>query len=165
MKRTGMSLLEILIVLSIMAVLIAIIAPRILGSQKKADIKATKLQLDGIEQALKMYAADNRTFPQTEEGLDALLEAPSDEKRSKNWAGPYFDGEELPRDPWANEFHYEYPPSHGKRDFPDVWSSGPDGEENTPDDIINWKADSSGDSSSNSSGAENKSASGKRSSD
>ena len=148
MKRSGMTLLEILIVLSIMAVLIAIIAPRILGSQKKADIKATRLQLSNIEEALKLYAADNRTFPNTEEGLVSLLQAPSDEKRSKNWDGPYFDGEDIPVDPWGNEFKYEYPSTHGSRDFPDIWSFGPDGEENTDDDIFNWKSDGSSDSNS-----------------
>lgn len=151
MKRAGMSLLEILIVLSILAVLIAIIAPRILGSQKKADIKATIIQIDGIEEALKLYSADNRTFPQTEEGLAALLEKPSDEKRAKNWDGPYLDGEELPVDPWGNEFKYEYPPSQGKLDFPNIWSLGPDSEENTEDDIVNWKSTDSGDSDSGSS--------------
>lgn len=147
MKRSGMTLLEILIVLSILAVLIAIIAPRILGSQKIADVKATKLQVSNIEQALKLYAADCRTFPQTEEGLAALMSKPADEKRAKNWDGPYFDGETSPVDPWDNEFKYEYPPSHGKRDFPDIWSLGPDGEENTEDDIVNWSATGDGDTS------------------
>jgi general secretion pathway protein G len=149
MKRSGMTLLEILIVLSILAVLIAIIAPRILGSQKKADIKAANLQISNISEALKLYAADNRSFPSTEEGLAALLEKPSDEKRAKAWDGPYFDGEELPADPWGNEFHYEYPPKNNTRDFPDIWSNGPDGEENTDDDLTNWKSKSgSGDSES-----------------
>ncbi len=149
MKRSGFSLLEILIVLSIMAVLIAIIAPRILGSQKKADIKATRMQISNVEEAVKLYAADNRNFPQTEEGLAALLEKPSDEKRAKNWDGPYFDGETAPVDPWGNEFHYEYPASHGKRDFPDIWSFGPDGEENTDDDIVNWTSSDSQDATDN----------------
>jgi general secretion pathway protein G len=146
MKRSGMSLLEILIVLSILAVLIAIIAPRILGSQKKADIKSTRLQIANIESALKLYSTDVRTFPSTEEGLAALLEKPSDEKRARQWDGPYFDGEQLPVDPWGNEFKYEYPPTHGKRDFPDLWSFGPDGEENSDDDIVNWSASGSGSS-------------------
>ncbi len=164
MKRSGMSLLEILIVLSIMAVLIAIIAPRILGSQKKADIKATNLQIDGIEEALKMYAADNRTFPNTEEGLLALLEKPADEKRAKAWDGPYFDGEDLPADPWGNEFNYEYPPTRNKRDFPDIWSNGPDGEENTDDDLGNFKKESD-DSTSSDSGDDRRSNSSSSNSD
>lgn len=157
MKRSGMSLLEILIVLSILAVLIAIIAPRILGSQKKADIKATRLQISNIEEALKLYAADNRTFPNTEEGLLAMMEKPSDEKRAKNWDGPYFDGEGAPVDPWGNEFSYEYPPTQGKRDFPDIWSSGPDGEQNNEDDITNWtSSDGQGGSKDDSTGSTEK---------
>ncbi|MBX3418057.1 MAG: type II secretion system major pseudopilin GspG [Pirellulaceae bacterium] len=142
MKRSGMSLLEILIVLSILAVLIAIVAPRILGSQKKADIKSTRLQIANVEEALKLYAADNRTFPSTEEGLLALMVKPDDEKRARSWDGPYFDGEETPSDPWGNEFRYEYPPTKNKRDFPDIWSLGPDGVENTEDDIGNFTTDS-----------------------
>jgi general secretion pathway protein G len=159
MKRSGMSLLEILIVLSIMAVLIAIIAPRILGSQKKADIKATKLQISNIEEALKLYAADNRTFPNTEEGIAALFEAPADEKRAKNWEGPYFDGDGVPVDPWGNEFKFEYPSTHGSRDFPDIWSFGPDGEDNTEDDIANFSSDSAeaGSSPESDSGSSSKS--------
>ncbi len=155
MKRSGMTLLEILIVLSILAVLIAIIAPRILGSQKKADIKATRLQISNLEEALKSYAVDNRTFPNTEEGLAALLEKPADEKRAKNWDEPYLDGEELPADPWGNEFSYEYPPTHGKRDLPDIWSFGPDGEEDTDDDIVNWKTTGEGKSSNDTSTSNN----------
>lgn len=140
-KRSGMSLLEILIVLSILAILIAIVAPRILGSQQKADIKATQLQIAQIEEALKLYAADNRTFPNTEEGLMALLLPPDDERRARNWDGPYFDGDDVPFDPWGNEFQYEYPPSRNRRDIPDIWSWGPDGLENTDDDIGNFPTD------------------------
>ena len=47
------------------------------------------------------------------------------------------DGE-VPKDPWGNEFQYAYPPERGTRDFPDIWSLGPDGEDNTEDDITNW---------------------------
>ena len=75
------------------------------------------------------------------------LSKPADEKRAQNWDGPYFDGENSPVDPWGNEFKYEYPPSHGKRDFPDISSIGPDGEENTEDDIVNWSATGDGASS------------------
>lgn len=146
MKRAGMSLLEILIVLSILAVLIAIVAPRILGSQKKADIKSAKLQIANIEEALKLYAADNRTFPTTEEGLKALISKPDDEKRTRSWDGPYFDGEDVPVDPWGNEFRYEYPPTKNQRDFPDLWSLGPDGMENTDDDIGNFSTTKDGES-------------------
>lgn len=139
--RSGMSLLEILIVLSILAVLIAIVAPRILGSQQKADIKSTRLQIANIEEALKLYAADNRSFPNTEEGMLALLVRPDDERRSRNWDGPYFDGDAVPVDPWGNEFQYEYPPTRNRRDIPDIWSWGPDGLENTDDDIGNFPAE------------------------
>ena len=140
MKRSGMTLLEILIVLSIMAVLIAIIAPRIIGAQKKGYIKTTQVQIAAIKDALEQFYVDNSNFPQTEEGIAALFEKPTDEKRYKQWDGPYFDSEKLPVDPWGNEYKYEYPPTHGKRDFPNISSFGPDKEENTDDDVVNWEA-------------------------
>jgi general secretion pathway protein G len=157
MKRSGMTLLEILIVLSILAVLIAIIAPRILNSQKKADVNTAKVQLAGIESALKNFAVDNRTFPQTEEGLKALLEKPADEKRFKNWDGPYFEKNALPVDPWGNEFKYEYPSTHGLPDSPDVWSLGPDGEDKTEDDIVNWTTREDGENAGDNSSTSKKS--------
>jgi len=162
MKRSGMSLLEILIVLSIMAVLIALVAPRILGSQKKSEIKAANMGIFGIKKGLDSYYVDNRTFPSTEEGLAALYEAPADEKRAKKWDGPYMEGSlDKLVDPWGNEFKYEYPSTHGSEDFPDIWSVGPDGEDNTEDDIANFSLDSSesGSSSNSDSGSSGKSSS------
>jgi general secretion pathway protein G len=160
MKRSGMSLLEILIVLSIMAVLIALVAPRILGSQKKSEIKAANMGIFGIKKGLDSYYVDNRTFPSTEEGLAALYEAPSDEKRAKKWDGPYMEGSlEKMVDPWGNEYKYEYPSTHGSEDFPDIWSVGPDGEDNTDDDVANFSIDSdeSGSNSNSDSGSSKKS--------
>ncbi len=83
-----------------------------------------------------------RTFPSTEDGLQALIEAPSDERAARKWDGPYLDDDVLPVDPWDNPFEYEYPPTHNNRDFPDIWSLGPDGEADTDDDIVNWRQDS-----------------------
>ena len=59
--------------------------------------------------------------------------------RAKNWDGPYLNAEDVPADPWGNAYRYEYPPKHGGRDFPNIWSPGKDGQDNTDDDIVNWK--------------------------
>ncbi|MBM4000808.1 MAG: type II secretion system protein GspG [Planctomycetes bacterium] len=141
---SGLTLLELMIVLVILVGLIALVGPRLLGTQAKADIKNTRTQIGNLESALKLYAVDMRTFPNTEDGLKSLLQPPEDERKAKSWQGPYLDDEVIPRDAWDNEFLYEYPPTNGKRDFPNVASAGPDGEMNTADDIINWRAGQEG---------------------
>ncbi|MEM7314276.1 MAG: type II secretion system major pseudopilin GspG [Planctomycetota bacterium] len=138
-SRSGFTLVEVLVVLVILVLLIGLVGPRVLGSQQKANIKKVKLDLGNLGSSLEMYAVENQTFPTTEEGLVALLEKPSDENRAANWDGPYLDAEDLPADPWGNSYRYAYPPKNGKRDFPNIWSPGKDGQDNTDDDIVNWK--------------------------
>ena len=142
-RRSGFTLVELLVVLVILVLLFGLVGPRILGAQAKADIKKTQIDIGNLESSLKLYAIDNRTFPSDEDGLKALLEKPSDENRSQNWDGPYLDAEDLPADPWGNSYRYKYPPENGKRDFPNIWSPGKDGQDSSDDDIINWKKSSS----------------------
>ena len=141
--RNGFTLVELLVVLVILVLLFGLVGPRILGAQAKADVKKTQIDIGSLESALELFAVDNRTFPASEDGLKALLEAPADENRSRNWDGPYLDAEDLPVDPWGNSYRYAYPPENGKRDFPNIWSPGKDGQDNTDDDIANWKRESS----------------------
>lgn len=141
--RRGFSLVELMIVLAILVLLAGLVLPRLLSSQGKADRQATMTQLASFEDALDMYKIDNRTYPNTEEGLKALLKAPEDENRARNWDGPYMD--ELPVDPWGNPYNYEYPPTEGSKDIPNISSNGPDGEMGTEDDIKNWKSSEDGD--------------------
>ena len=137
--RHGLTLIELMIVLIILVMLFAIAGPRLLGTQKKADIKGTKAQMGNLEAALKLYAVDMRTFPNTEDGLGALIKPPSDEAKARKWDGPYLDDEVVPADAWGNAFLYEYPPTKGSRDFPNISSPGEDGEPDTEDDIANWR--------------------------
>lgn len=137
--RSGLTLIELMIVLIILVMLFAIAGPRLLGTQEKADVKGTMAQIGNIESALKMYAVDMRTFPNTEDGLAALIQPPADENQASKWAGPYLDDEVVPADAWGREFVYEYPPINGERDFPNISSVGKDGEAETEDDIVNWR--------------------------
>jgi general secretion pathway protein G len=139
-RNRGFTLVEIMIVLAILVLLLAMVGPRLLKTQEKADQKITVTQIKNVEQALDMYKVDNRTYPTTEEGLKALLEKPADEARGLNWAGPYLSEESLPIDPWGNAYRYEFPPTQGgSEDEPNIWSAGPDGKDSTEDDIVNWK--------------------------
>jgi len=86
--RQGLTLLELMIVLIILVGLIAIVGPRLLGTQKKADIRTAQAQIGNLASALKMYAVDMKSFPLTEEGLNVLISAPEDEALAKKlgWA-------------------------------------------------------------------------------
>ena len=142
-SRKGFTLVEIMIVLAILVLLVAMVGPRLLSTQEKADLKITTTQINNLEQALDFYKVDNRVYPSTEEGLKALLAKPADEARAKSWAGPYLEEDTLPADPWGNQFQYEFPPTKGgTADKPNIWSFGPDGQDATEDDITNWTAGS-----------------------
>lgn len=164
--RSGFTLTELLIVMAILVLLVSLIGPRLLGSKQKADINAVKTQIGMFQSALERYAVDMNKFPATEEGLAALVSNPgsdgggsSSEESSNsdsdsagsggdesggNWDGPYIKTEKLPTDPWGKAYAYEYPPTHNKINVPDIWSYGPDGQENTDDDIVSWTGDGAG---------------------
>ncbi len=149
--RHGFTLTELLIVMAILVLLVSMVGPRLLGSKKKADINAAKTQIGMFQAALERYAIDNNRFPSTEQGLTALVSNPSesgsevsgsesesDTGGSSSWDGPYLKQNTLPNDPWGNSYSYEFPPKHSQGEQPEIWSYGPDGEEETDDDILSW---------------------------
>ena len=148
-RRRGLTLLELMIVLIILVGLLAIVGPRLLGSQKKADIRTAQAQIGNLESSLEMYHVDMRSYPATEDGLNALLQSPDDERRAKNWDGPYLNEDKLPLDPWGNEYGYEYDSEDGGGK-PRIFSNGPDGEPETDDDIANRSKDGESDEESGS---------------
>jgi general secretion pathway protein G len=136
--RGGFTLMEVLLVLAILGVIIGLVLPNLLGQQKTANIKAAKVAINSIEQALKLYALDHDgEFPQTSQGLEALIVSPGNDSK---WNGPYIEKTQtLPADPWGQPLQYAYPGSNqGGADRPDIWSMGPDKTSNTEDDITNW---------------------------
>lgn len=136
--RRAFTLMEVLLVLVILVVLMGFAVPSLLGSKKKADIDAAKTQIGLFRPALEKYALDIGSFPTTEQGLNALQEKPEDldEEKQTEWSGPYVSN--ISKDPWGHAYSYEYPPTHGTGDTPDVWSFGPDGKEGSEDDIVSW---------------------------
>ena len=111
--RRGFTLVEVLIVLAILVMLVAMVVPRFLGARKQGEIRTAKTQIGMFQTALEHYAADAKSFPTTEQGLAALLAKPSDLDESTAWEGPYLNGEVIPKDPWGQDYHYEYPPTKG----------------------------------------------------
>ncbi len=138
--RRGFTLMELLLVMAILVILLGLVAPRFLGTQKKANIGAAKSQIGLFKAPLEMFALDNHSYPNTEQGLAALIEEPDEAESKKTWNGPYLDSSP-PKDPWGHDYQYAYPPSKNKKDFPDIWSLGPDGEDGTEDDVVNWEAE------------------------
>ena len=138
MKNKGFTLVELLIVVTILGVLVAMVVPRLAGrtqqarqARAEADVKAN------IVLALDLFELDNGRYPSTEEGLKALQAQPPD---VTNWHGPYL--KQSPTDPWGKSYRYVYPGARNPSDY-DVFSLGPDGTEGTPDDIGNWDKEKS----------------------
>lgn len=135
--RRGFTLMEMLLVMAILVILLGLVAPRFLGTQKKANINAAKAQIGLFKSPLEMYALDMNGYPTTEQGLAALIEAPGDLEDPTKWKSAYLDSA-IPQDPWGHDYQYASPPTRNKNGFPDIWSLGPDGEDGTDDDIGNW---------------------------
>ncbi len=134
MKAKGFSLIEVMVVILIIGIMTAIVAPNIIGSQEEAQLKKAAIDIQNIEGALQMYKLRNNVFPTTEQGLDALVEEPTIEPLPRNFPVGGFI-QRLPEDPWGNPYTLISP---GELGIVDVFSNGPDLEPGTDDDIGNW---------------------------
>ncbi len=135
----GFTLIELLAVLTILAIVVGIAAPAIFNQVKKGKINAAKVQISGIEQSLNSFNLDCGFFPSTEQGLQALLEAPTVGRTCKNYdSAGYLKQKSMPNDPFNNPYDYVSPGQKNAGSY-DLSSRGPDGELGTEDDIGNWE--------------------------
>lgn len=127
--QSGFTLIEIMVVMVILGLLVAVVAPNILGRGEEARIGVAKTQLRNVSNALDLYKLDNFNYPSTDQGLEALVNEPSGSPAAKNWNK---DGylPSVPVDPWGNEYQYISPGSEGPFD---LYSLGPDGREGGSD--------------------------------
>ncbi|MEJ2577306.1 MAG: type II secretion system major pseudopilin GspG [Gammaproteobacteria bacterium] len=128
----GFSLIELLVVIGILAVIAAIVAPNLLGKADDANVNATKVQIEQLTAAVDLYRLETGKYP---ERMEDLLEQPADNPR---WKGPYVRKKRLLQDPWHNDIQYQRPGEHGPYDLYSFGADGqPDGEGNDAD-IGNW---------------------------
>jgi general secretion pathway protein G len=135
--QAGVTLIEMLVVVTIIALFAALVAPRMLRKGDQARVTAARAQINSFMTALGSYKLDTGTFPTTEEGLAALRLAP---QNINQWQGPYLP-QDIPVDPWGRPYLYKYPGEHG--DEPDVVCLGADGQpggDGTSADILSWKS-------------------------
>lgn len=132
----GFTLIELLIVMIILGLLAALVAPRMFGKVGSSKQKAAKAQISLFETALDTYRLDVGRFPTSDQGLEALRKKPSE---VDNWDGPYLP-KEIPRDPWGNPYEYRYPGEHGDYDIISYGADGQPGGEDEDADVVNWKS-------------------------
>ena len=135
----GMTLIEIMVVVFILALLAALVAPKIIGRSDDAKIADAKVQIKNIETGLKLYKLDSGVYPATEQGLQALVEKPTVGQIPKNWrADGYLEGKKIPKDPWGNDYLYLSPGEHGDFDLCSFGADGVKGGEGINADICSW---------------------------
>jgi general secretion pathway protein G len=138
--KRGFTLIELMVVVVILGILAGLIIPKIIGRTDEARKLKARMQIEQLEQALKLYYLDNGEYPTTEQGLNALVEQPTVEPVPKRWReGGYLEKGKIPNDPWDSPFVYISPGVHNK-DF-DLMSYGADrmeGGEGKNADIESW---------------------------
>jgi general secretion pathway protein G len=135
----GFTLIEIMVVVVIIGLLAAIVAPKLIGNIDKAAVTRARQDIRGIETALNLYRLDNFKYPTTDQGLEALITNPG-ETVAPNWkTGGYLP--RMPKDPWNNVYHYQSPGQHGEFDIFTYGRDGQEGGEGPDADIGNWDID------------------------
>lgn len=133
-SRRAFTLMEVLLAIAMISLLAFIVVINVDKTMTSSQEKITESFVNNsLATPLMSYKLAIGRYPSTEEGLNALLNAP--ESAGDRWKGPYVRS--LPLDPWGNPYQYRYPAQKSKDGY-DVWSMGPDGQNETEDDIGNW---------------------------
>jgi general secretion pathway protein G len=141
-NRGGFTLIEVLVVVFILGILAAIVAPRFIGRTEDARITEAKVQIKNFETALKLFKLDNGFYPSTEQGLEALVEEPTAGREAKKFReGGYLEQSRIPDDPWGVPYIYVSPGVYGDLDILSLGADGEEGGEGNDADIGNWEID------------------------
>jgi general secretion pathway protein G len=136
---TGFTLLEIIVVVFILSLLAAIVAPKIVGRTDDARIAEAKVQIRNLETALKLFKMDSGFYPDTQQGLQSLVEKPSGGRLPQNYReGGYLEQKKIPLDPWGNPYIYVSPGLNGDYDLLSYGADGKEGGQGKDADITSW---------------------------
>jgi general secretion pathway protein G len=122
--QQGFTLVEMLVVITIIGLIMGLIGPRVLNYLSESKVKAAKIQMQSFASALDLYSLDAGRYPSTAEGLEALV------RRTPGvaaWNGPYLKGDNVPNDPWNHPYIYRAPSEHGAYDIVSLGSDGQEG--------------------------------------
>mgnify|MGYP001816647113 FL=1 len=138
-REAGFTLIEIMVVVVILGILAALVAPNVISRIDDAQINRAKQDVRAVESALHLYRLDNFRYPTTDQGLDALVNQPADPS-IRNWKqGGYLD--KIPVDPWGTPYEYLYPGQNGEFDVYTLGADQQPGGEGINADIGNWNID------------------------
>ena len=130
----GFTLVEMLVVITIIALIVGLVGPRVLNYLTESKVKAAKIQIESFGSALDLYYLDIGRYPTSAEGLGALVQRPGNVNL---WNGPYIRANALPNDPWGRAYVYRAPGQQGPYDLISYGSDGQEGGTGAAADIIN----------------------------
>lgn|SRR5690554_3992196 len=133
----GFTLIEIMVVMVILGLLVAVVAPNIMGRSDQAKVTVAETQLTNISKALDIYRLDNSHYPSTQQGLEALRSKPTGSPEPRNWSPDGYMNS-IPQDPWNNDFQYVSPGTEGPYDLYSYGSDGQEGGDGDAADISVW---------------------------
>lgn len=122
-RQQGFTLIEIMVVVVIIAILAAIVVPRIMSRPEQARLVKAKADILAIQNAMNLYRLDNGFYPSTTQGIEALVNKPSGDPQPELWPQEGYLSQ-LPKDPWGHAYHYKNPGAHG---VVDIWTEGLNG--------------------------------------
>lgn len=134
-RQRGFTLIELLVVLVILGLLAALAGPKVIGYLGGAKSDTAKLQVEELGSALDLYHLEVGRYPSTQEGLQALVQAPGGVDK---WKGPYLKKKDVPKDPWGNDYHYESPGQHGVYDLSSLGADNREGGDGENKDLVSW---------------------------
>ena len=123
--QSGFTLVEMLVVLTIIALILGLVGPRVLNYLSESRVKTAKLQIESFGSSLDLFYLDNGRYPTTSEGLNALVQRPTG---IEVWNGPYIKGGKVPSDPWGHPYQYRSPVENENAPY-EIVSYGSDGRE------------------------------------
>jgi general secretion pathway protein G len=131
----GFTLVEILVVITIIGLIMALVGPRVIGYLGEAKVKAARIQIESFSSSLDLFYLDSGRYPSSSEGLTALAQRPGG---AAAWNGPYLKGAIVPNDPWGHPYVYRSPGEHGPYDIISYGADGQEGGAGTAADIVSW---------------------------